>query len=69
MLIYPASQKEIRQIVKQRTAFETSLVRRVAKKADFIRYISYEMDLEKLRKLRVKRMGKVLAQVTCLPTY
>lgn len=50
------TENEIRHIVKQRTAFETALVRRVAKKADFIRYISYEMDLETLRRKRVKRM-------------
>ncbi|EFI28182.1 U3 snoRNP protein [Coprinopsis cinerea okayama7 len=50
------TEKEIKQIIKQRTVFESSLVRRVAKKSDYIRYISYEMDLEKLRKKRIERL-------------
>lgn len=41
--------------MKKRTAFETALVRRVAKKADFLRYASYEMGLEQLRRKRVER--------------
>ncbi|TFY75773.1 hypothetical protein EWM64_g8237, partial [Hericium alpestre] len=51
------TKKEIKQIMKKRTAFETSLVRRVAKKADFLRYATYEMSLEALRKKRVERLN------------
>lgn len=47
---------ETRQIMKKRTIFETTLVRRVAKKADFLRYITYEMNLEQLRKKRITRL-------------
>lgn len=39
--------------------FETTLVRRVAKKSDYLRYITYEMGLEQLRRKRVDRMSKV----------
>ncbi|KAF9467295.1 U3 small nucleolar RNA-associated protein 6-domain-containing protein [Collybia nuda] len=49
------TQKETKQIMKKRTAFETALVRRVAKKADFLRYASYEMGLEQLRRKRIER--------------
>ncbi|KAG6844416.1 hypothetical protein H0H87_007071 [Tephrocybe sp. NHM501043] len=49
------TEKETKQIVKKRTAFETALVRRVAKKADFLRYASYEMGLELLRRKRAER--------------
>ncbi|KAG5650269.1 hypothetical protein H0H81_012781 [Sphagnurus paluster] len=49
------TEKETKQIVKKRTAFETALVRRVAKKADFLRYAAYEMGLEQLRRKRVER--------------
>ncbi|KAA1472793.1 hypothetical protein DENSPDRAFT_839159 [Dentipellis sp. KUC8613] len=51
------TQKEIKQIMKKRTAFETALVRRVAKKADYLRYAAYEMQLEALRKKRVERLN------------
>ena len=47
--------------------FETALVRRVAKKADFLRYASYEMSLEQLRKKRVERMGGIHFNVFRLP--
>ena len=50
-------QLEIRQIIKKRTLFETLLVRRIPKKSDFLRYAAYEMDLEALRKKRVKRLS------------
>ncbi|KAI0044537.1 hypothetical protein FA95DRAFT_1496860 [Auriscalpium vulgare] len=50
------TQSEIKEIMKKRTAFETALVRRVAKKGDFLRYAAYEMGLETLRKKRVERL-------------
>jgi len=43
--------------MKKRTAFETALVRRVSKKADFLRYAAYEMGLEQLRIKRVERLS------------
>jgi U3 small nucleolar RNA-associated protein 6 len=42
--------------MKKRTAFETALVRRVAKKSDFVRYAAYEMSLEQLRRKRLERL-------------
>ncbi|KXN90172.1 U3 small nucleolar RNA-associated protein 6 [Leucoagaricus sp. SymC.cos] len=50
------TETETKQIMKKRTAFETTLVRRVAKKADFLRYITYEMSLEQLRRKRIARL-------------
>ncbi|KAF9047327.1 U3 small nucleolar RNA-associated protein 6-domain-containing protein [Panaeolus papilionaceus] len=50
------TEKEAKQIMKQRTIYETALVRRVARKADFLRYAAYEMSLEQLRRKRVERM-------------
>lgn len=50
------TQKEIKHIMKKRTAFETALVRRVAKKGDFLRYAAYEMSLDSLRKKRLERL-------------
>lgn len=44
--------------MKKRTGFETALVRRVAKKADYLRYATYEMGLEQLRRKRVARMSR-----------
>ncbi|KAJ3758844.1 U3 snoRNP protein [Lentinula raphanica] len=47
---------EIKHIMKQRSTYEAALVRRVAKKSDFLRYASYEMGLEQLRRKRVERL-------------
>ena len=51
------AQQETKQIMKKRTAFETALVRRVARKNDYLRYAAYEMGLEALRKKRVERLS------------
>ncbi|KAJ6603131.1 U3 small nucleolar RNA-associated protein 6-domain-containing protein [Mycena sp. CBHHK59/15] len=50
------TKSETKEIMKRRTLFETALVRRVAKKADFLRYASYEMGLEQLRRKRIARL-------------
>lgn len=46
--------------MKRRTAFETALIRRIPKKADFLRYAAYEMSLETLRRKRVERLSELL---------
>jgi U3 small nucleolar RNA-associated protein 6 len=46
--------------MKRRTAFETALVRRVAKKSDFLRYIGYELGLDRLRVKRMERLGECI---------
>ncbi|KAJ5156003.1 RRNA processing protein Utp6 [Penicillium capsulatum] len=51
------SQDEIKSIVKKRSDFEHKLNARGTKPVDFVRYVEYEMNLESLRKKRVKRMG------------
>ncbi|KAF9793182.1 U3 small nucleolar RNA-associated protein 6-domain-containing protein [Thelephora terrestris] len=50
------SRTEAKVIMKKRREFEMALVRRVARKSDFLRYAAYEMDLERLRR---KRVGKI----------
>eukprot|EP00842_Homolaphlyctis_polyrhiza_P000334 jgi/Hompol1/1300/HPOL_004631-RA len=50
-------QAEIKAIVKRRTDLEYAIHRRVCKRADFLAYIEYESNLEKLRRKRKQRMG------------
>lgn len=52
------SRHEIAEITKRRTAFETALVRRQARKDDFFKYAEYEINLEKLRKIRWKKLSE-----------
>lgn len=52
------SRPEIAEITKRRTAFETALVRRQARKEDFFKYAEYEINLEKLRKIRWKKLSE-----------
>ncbi|EJU02171.1 hypothetical protein DACRYDRAFT_107108 [Dacryopinax primogenitus] len=59
---------EVKGIVKRRTAFETSLVRRVADRADFLRYVQYEMGLEALRRKRLQRL-KIKSLVPSISDY
>ena len=49
---------EVKQIMRKRTQFEMALVRRIAKKCDFLRYAAYEMTLEQLRRKRLQRLSK-----------
>ncbi|EAU34943.1 conserved hypothetical protein [Aspergillus terreus NIH2624] len=51
------SKEEITSIVKRRSDFEHKLNARGAKPADFVRYAEYEMNLDTLRRKRVKRLG------------
>jgi hypothetical protein len=51
------SPAEIKQIIKKRTAFETALVRRIPNKNDYLRYATYEMGLEALRRKRATRLS------------
>ncbi|KZS98366.1 hypothetical protein SISNIDRAFT_404625 [Sistotremastrum niveocremeum HHB9708] len=50
------TKEETKAIVKKRTAYETTLIRRIPRKVDYIRYIEYEEALEKLRCKRVERL-------------
>jgi hypothetical protein len=50
-------QDEIRAIVQKRKDFEYLLVRRSPEKADFLRYIAYELSLDALRIKRKARLG------------
>ncbi|KAF9653947.1 hypothetical protein BDM02DRAFT_3107112 [Thelephora ganbajun] len=50
------SRAEAKLIMKRRREFEMALVRRVARKSDFLRYVAYEMDLERLRRKRAEKI-------------
>lgn len=54
----PASQEEIKAIVSKRRDFEYLLVRRAPEKADYLRYIAYELNLDALRLKRKVRLGE-----------
>ncbi|KAJ1554188.1 U3 snoRNP protein [Nowakowskiella sp. JEL0078] len=47
---------ELKAIIKKRTDFEYSIHRRIPLKKDYLNYIQYELNLEKLRKKRRKRV-------------
>jgi U3 small nucleolar RNA-associated protein 6 len=47
---------EIKSIVSRRTQFEYRLRRRPPLKDDFLKYIDYEMNLDKLRQMRKDRL-------------
>ncbi|KAI0216349.1 U3 snoRNP protein [Massospora cicadina] len=49
------SQEELNFIIKRRRAFEFAIARHSAKKVDYLRYIEYEINLEKLRQKRKAR--------------
>ena len=53
-----AQQLEINQITRRRTALETSLIRQKTRKEDYFNYAEYEINLERLRKVRWKRLGE-----------
>ncbi|KAA8646082.1 hypothetical protein EYZ11_003752 [Aspergillus tanneri] len=48
---------EISAIIKKRSDFEHKLNARGAQPSDFIRYVEYEINLDTLRRKRVKRLG------------
>lgn len=51
-------QTEVKVVMKKRREFEMALVRRVARKSDFLRYAAYEMDLERLRRKRYEKISE-----------
>ncbi|KAJ3013902.1 UNVERIFIED_CONTAM: Intraflagellar transport protein 88 [Siphonaria sp. JEL0065] len=53
---------EIKEIVKRRTAHEYAVHRRIGRRADYLKYIEYEINLDRLRKKRKIRLGLDVAQ-------
>lgn len=51
------SSAEGKSVIKTRTDFEYKMRRRISKKQDFIRFIDYEMKLEKLKQSRISKLG------------
>lgn len=47
---------ELDEITRRRTRFESSLIRRAPRKEDFFKYAEYEINLERLRRVRYRRM-------------
>jgi len=58
------SRQEIKSVVKRRTAFEYALKRRVMRKADVLRYATYEINLDALRRLRKKTKGVTKSSIS-----
>jgi U3 small nucleolar RNA-associated protein 6 len=54
------SVSEIREIARQRREFEFRLERRSKVKDDYLKYIDYELKLEKLRRIRKKAIIRQL---------
>ncbi|OXG31745.1 U3 small nucleolar RNA-associated protein 6 [Cryptococcus neoformans Ze90-1] len=50
------TKNEINEITKRRTAFEMALIRRVQRKEDFFKYAQYEINLERLRRMRWRKL-------------
>lgn len=51
------TRKEIDEIVKRRSAFELSLIRKGSNEQDWLQYIEYEKKLELLRKIRFNKLN------------
>lgn len=51
------SSGEIRNIIRKRRDFEYRLQKRIVQKADFLRYMQYEINLDMLKKKRKLRLG------------
>ncbi|KAK9900557.1 hypothetical protein P389DRAFT_208035 [Cystobasidium minutum MCA 4210] len=51
------TRREIDEIVKRRTAFENSLIRKGSNEQDWLMYIEYEKKLELLRKIRYNKLN------------
>lgn len=59
-------QDEIKAIVKKRKHFEYSIHRRAPERIDYLRYIEYEITLDRLRRLRKRRLGLCLTSLTSI---
>ena len=51
------TKQEISSIARKRSDFEHKLNARGSRPSDYVRYVEYEMNLETLRRKRVKRLG------------
>ena len=51
------SPHEAKTVIKTRTDFEYKMRRRISKKDDFLKFIDYELKLEKLKQSRISKMG------------
>jgi U3 small nucleolar RNA-associated protein 6 len=56
------SPQEIKEIVRRRRGMEYKLQRRPVRREDFLRAITYELNLDRLRKVRKKRLGVTSAR-------
>lgn len=56
------SKEELRSVTSQRQDFEARLIRRQAEKADFVRYLDFESDLNSLIVLRARERAREAAE-------
>jgi U3 small nucleolar RNA-associated protein 6 len=52
------TKQELRQITLHRTKHESALIKRAGKPEDFLKYAEYEIGIERLRKIRWKRLSR-----------
>ena len=52
------TKQELRQITLKRTKFESALIKRSGRPEDYLKYAEYEIGLERLRRLRWKRLSE-----------
>ncbi|KAJ3139073.1 U3 snoRNP protein [Physocladia obscura] len=63
------AQDEIKEIVRRRTTHEYAIHRRIGRRADFLKYIEYEINIERLRKKRKHRLGLDIDQKASNPGH
>jgi len=52
------TRQELRQITLKRTKHESALIKRSGKPEDYLKYAEYEIGLERLRRMRWKRLSE-----------
>lgn len=63
------NKNEIKMIVRRRTDFEHRIAGRGSKPFDFLLYIKFEKNLNKLRKKRMERMNDVIDKIPSVSTW
>lgn len=63
------SKKEISMIVRRRTDFEHRIAGRGSKPRDFLAYVKFEKNVDRLRKKRAERMKEVMDKMPSISTW
>lgn len=63
------TRKELNMIVRRRTDFEHRIAGRGSKPADFLAYVKFEKNVDRLRKKRVERLKDVIDRMPSVSTW